>query len=261
MNFVLAKKLVAFAGENSPIILTALGVTGTVTTAYLTGKASYKAYEEIAATELARTEFHKDGDVIEPDLSIAEKVRVVWPLYIPPIVAGTMTIASIIMANRISSTRAAAFAAAAGISERALQDYKEKVVEKLGQTKATNMHDAIAQDRVNAHPIGSKEIILAGTGEVLCFDMYSGRYFQSTVEEIKKAENALNFNIVNNMSASLSEFYQDIGLPPNGASEYVGWSSDQMVDVTISAVMSPDGRPCMAIDFSPSPSPNYQKLY
>lgn len=254
---LIAKKVVTLAGENSPVILTALGVTGTVTTAYLTGKASYKAYEVIAQEEMVAT-----NDADRPaELSNAEKVKAIWPLYIPPVVAGGVTIASIIMANRINSTRAAAFAAAAGISERALQDYKEKVVEKLGQTKANNVQDAVAQDRVNAHPIGSKEIILAGTGEVLCFDLYSGRYFQSTVEEIKKAENNLNFNIVQNMSASLSEFYQDIGLPPNGSSEHVGWSSDQMVDVTISAVMSPDNRPCMAIDFSPNPSPHYQKLH
>lgn len=253
----LIKKGSILIGENSPEILTAIGVTGTITTAYLTGKAAYRSYEVIAAAEI--------GAADDPDLARQlpkkEVVKAVWPLYIPPVIAGGLTVTSIIMANRISSKKLAAIAIASSISERALQEYKDKVVEKLGETKATGVQDAIAQDRVNQHPIGSKEIILAGTGEVLCFDLYSGRYFQSTIEEIKKAENTLNFNIVNNMSASLSEFYQDIGLPPNGASEYVGWSSDQMVNIVISAVMSPDNRPCMAIDFTPNPAPNYQKLY
>ena len=67
--------------------------------------------------------------------------------------------------------------------------------------------------------MNSREIILAGTGEVLCYDMSSGRYFQSTIEDIKRAENRVNKDLIHFMSASLSMFYEEIGLPPTSYSD------------------------------------------
>src|SRR4051794_16437805 len=93
----LANKVTRFAGENSPEILTAIGVTGTITTAYLTGKASYKAYTVIAVEE---TRVSEDPDLARA-LSKKETIKAVWPLYIPPVIAGGLTVASIVMANRI----------------------------------------------------------------------------------------------------------------------------------------------------------------
>lgn len=245
------------ANANSTTILTAMGVSGTMTTAYLAGRASWKA------SDLVRKEEDRIYALtVNPqDLTTKEKAKLVWPLYIPAAATGATTIASIILANQIASKKITALVAASGVTERAFQEYKAKVVEKLGQTKDVAVRDAVAQDRVNQNPIGTKEIILAGTGEILCFDLYSGRYFQSTVEEIKRAENKLNFDIFHHMYASLSSFYDEIGLPPTSVSDEVGWSTDQMVDIQISTVMSTDNRPCAAIDFSPMPQPNYQRLY
>ena len=39
------KQAEKFASDNSPAILTALGLTGVLTTAYLSGKASFNAYD------------------------------------------------------------------------------------------------------------------------------------------------------------------------------------------------------------------------
>lgn len=245
-------------GENSPTVLTSLGVSGTIMTAWLSGRASFKAAKLISFEEAKR---YSEGGNLEAELTNKEKFKLVWPLYVPAATIGSSTIGCIVGANQLASKKTAALAAAAGISERALQEYKTKVVEQIGESKAVAVQDAIAQDRVNAQPVHTREVILAGTGEVLCFDLMSGRYFQSSVEEIKKAENETNFEIVNHMYASLSSFYDKIGLPSTGFSDDVGFNTDNRCEVSFTTTMSSDDRPCIAIDFHYTPVHDYARLW
>lgn len=249
--------------DNSTTILTGMAVSGTIATAYLTGRASFRAARIIANEELEREAAHDEsnGDVHYTNiLSIVSKVKLVWRLYIPPIGIGLTTIASILVANKISSKKIAALTVASGISERALQEYKTKVVEKLGLRQDQKIRDEVAQDRVTNQPIG-KEVIIAGTGDVLCYDMMTGRYFQSTVEDIKRAENKVNHELVNFMSASLSSFYDQLGLPPTPYTDTVGWNMNNRMEVTFSTVMSSDNRPCIAVDFLYPPVADYDRLH
>lgn len=254
--------------ENSTTILTAMGITGTVTTAYLTGRASFRAAQIIAQKEredyehfLSEVKNVENGNSeSRQGLTLVKKVRLVWRLYLVPIGVGVTTVTSIIVANKISSKKIAALAVASGISDRALQEYKAKVVEKLGERQNRAIRDEVAQDRVNKNP-ASREIILAGTGEVLCYDLATGRYFQSTVEEIKRAENKVNHALVNYMHASASEFYDEIGLPATTYTDSVGWNQNHHVSVVFSTVMSLDDRPCIAIDFDHPPFADYARLH
>jgi Family of unknown function (DUF6353) len=246
--------------NHSTTILTGIGVGGTVATAVLTGRASFKAARIIEQEKLLFQDEVEAARLVDAELSRTTKVKLVWKEYLPPVASGVLTITSIIVANKISSKKIAALAVAGGISERALQEYKDKVVEKLGERQSEKMRDEIAQDRVSKHPIGTKEVILAGTGEVLCYDMLSGRYFQSTVEEIKRAENKINFEIVQFMQASLSQFYDEIGLPPTPFTDSVGWNSNNPIELQLSTVMSPDGRPCIAVDFTRHPTHDYDRI-
>lgn len=249
--------------DNSTTILTGMAVTGTVATAFLTARATFRAAALIAreTQELNEGDDTTNGDVrIVQELTFLSKAKLIWRLYITPIGIGITTITSIIVANKISSKKIAALTVASGISERALQEYKAKVVEKLGLRQEQKVRDEIAQERVNKNTV-PKEVILAGTGEVLCYDMMTGRYFQSTVEEIKRAENKINHELVNFMSASLSSFYDEIGLPATTYTDSVGWNMNNRMEVTFSTVMSSDDRPCIAIDFVNPPVADYSRLY
>lgn len=260
----LARKGKFLLNENSRTILTGVGVTGTITTAYLTGRATFKAARIIEEEAQKRESLAagENGGVETPqELTRFQKLKLVWYHYIPPFISCATTITCIIVANKIASKKIAALALASGISERALQEYKAKVIEKLGERQDTKLRDEIAQDRVNKTPIGSREVILAGTGEVLCFDMLTGRYFQSTVEEIKRAENKINHVLNNFMAASASEFYEELGLPATTLTDNLGWNANEHVEVQLSSVLSPDGRPCLAIDFAKHPFPDYARHY
>jgi len=226
-------------------LLTGVGVAGTISTAVLTGRASFKAAHHLAEQPPAYT---KRGMIEE-----------IWQFYIPPVGVGIVTVSAIILANRVAGKEAAALAAAYAVSEKALTEYREAVIKKLGTED--DIRDLVAQENVNRIPVGSREIIIAGTGDVLCFDILSGRYFQSSREEILKAENKINGEIINSMTASLSEFYDAIGLPATGFSDTMGFNANRMCQVRFSTQMSSDDRPCLAIDFVYDPILGYAKLW
>jgi len=253
-----AHKAKFLLNDHSTTILTVAGVAGTVATSVLTARSTIKAVdiiEEKTAELEGRLAFPK----VQVDISKTDKVKWVWRQYLPPVGTGVLTITCIIWANKISSKKIAALTVAAGVSERAFQEYKDKVVEKLGPKEDEKIRDSVAQDRVGATPMNSN-ITIVGDGEVLCFDMLTGRYFKSTMEQIRKAENKVNFELINFMSCSLSHFYDEIGLEPTSYSDMVGWNSaNSPVEVKFSTVLSTDNRPCIAIDFSKPPIPDYDK--
>src|ERR1700741_3899925 len=143
----LAHKVEKFSIDNSPTILTTIGVIGTISTAVLTHKAATRA--EIIATDAMHD--IRPGKADGP-YSKKLHLKLVWKEYFPPIAAGAFTITAIVFANRIGSKRAAALAAAYTLSERGFQEYREKIVEKMGANKEQAARDEIAQQQVNARP-------------------------------------------------------------------------------------------------------------
>jgi hypothetical protein len=252
--------------DNATTILTAGGVVGTVATAVLAGRAGYKAAELIILEEGARIAAAKDkaplGDPvpeIEP-ISKIDKVKLVGLHFAPPVLTGVATIGSIVMANRMSAQKAAALAAAYGVSQNQLQEYKAKVEEKLGINKADKLRTEIQQDRVNEKPPSSKDIVIIGAGEVLCFDSWSGRYFKSTVEAIRKAENAVSQEIAKNQNAPLSVFYDALDLKPVVMGDELGWNLGHQCSIHLDAVLAREQEPCMTIEFENYPIQDYQEV-
>lgn len=237
-----------FVIDNSPGILTGLAVAGTVTTALLTGKASYSSALEI--------ESQRDSD--HPyEFSTKQKVEMVWRNFIPPAVVGVVTITSIIMANQIGSRRAAALAAAFRISEELSGEYKNRVTEALGKQKEEKIRSELAHDRMAAKPEGG--MILVAGSEVLFFDELSGRYFKGEVENVKKAVNEINYQVNNYYAASLTEFYEKIGLPATQFSDEVGWNSDGLLEVQYTATLYEEGKPAIAISYDKVPIRGYDR--
>src|SRR4051812_14675772 len=255
------QKAFGFVSANSSALLTAGGVVGTVATAVLTGRAAFKAGDILRAENAKKkTEFLKEesaaiAEVPKDMLSKKEKLIAVGPQFIPPVLVGGVTIASIIMANRMSAQKAAALAAAYGLAERNLSEYKEKVAEKVTGPKKQEIDDELAQDRINRTP--GHDTIILGDGNVLCFDECTGRYFQSTVEQIRAAMNTINAEILNHDYVRATAFYEELGLKPTTWSDEVGWNRDQLPELKISSALTDDKRPCIAIDFTVLPKVDY----
>lgn len=249
--------------DNSPLILTALGVAGTITTALLTAKAAVKADRIITEEE----ENQKRHGEYNPDdfghpLTTKDKIGLVWPLYIPAVVSASTTVTAIILANRIGTRRAAAMAAAYTVLERAGEEYRDKIIEKFGANKEREARDTIAQDRVRENPVGRNEVIITGGGDVLCYDLYTGRYFRSDKQTILKAVNDTNYQIINGMGyASLNDFYNRLGLSNTETGDEVGWNGDALLEPIFSTTISDDDRPCLVVQLHVKPARSYFRTH
>lgn len=225
-----------FLRHNSPTLLTALGVSGTVYTAYLTGKATWIAVETIEIEE----EDHL--------LSNKERFALVWDLYIPPVLAGALTVGCIVGANRVSSKRIAAAYSLVALSERTFEEYRDKVVEQIGNNKEQAVRDEIAQDKVTNAP--QSKMIMIESGEVLCFESMTGRYFTSSMERLKRSENEINAYLLRESYATLDDFYYMVGLDSTDDSCRVGWVSERMLELGFSSTISKSNTPCLVVTYN-----------
>lgn len=236
--------------DHSPEILTGFAVAGVVSTAVMAVKVTPQAVRLIEEQE----------EETHTYLTAKEKVQLTARCYIPAVGIGVATIACIIGASSINTKRNAALMSVYTLTEKSFSEYQEKVTQTLGANKEQKIRDEVAQDRVAADPPSGKQIIITGKGEVLCYDTLSGRYFESSVETIRQAQNDVNAAIINDMYASQNDFYAKIGLSPTSYGEEFGWTTDKMLDIQFSAVLSEDSRPCIAISYLYSPTRDYHKF-
>lgn len=241
-----------FALENSPSILTALGVAGTVTTAVLTGRAAYSSASllENALIEKRQT----DRGMLTPK----EKVATCWKEFIPPVVVGAITLTAIIGANRVGARKAAAMAAAFKISEKMAEEYRAKVIEHMGDKKEEMVRSEVLKDRLQR--FDGVETIILGDGEILFYDSWSDRAFRSTIDRVEAAVNQVNFEINRNWSVSLTEFYDFIGLKKTAVSDDFGWNTDQLLEPYYTACLLDDGKPAREIRFATQPFQKFNKI-
>lgn len=239
---------------NAPAILTAAACMGTVTTAILTAKSTTLAIERIA-------DYCEDNLRSPEDLSWREKFAVSYRVYIPPAIAGVATLVSIVAANRVGYNRGAAFALAYSGSEAAFRRYRQALEDVGGQKAVEEVKARVAEKSIQeaGQPLPGT-VLVASSGDVLCYDVFSGRYFRSDIETIRRVENNINGQLNTDSYASLNEFYAGLGLPPIAAGELVGWSDPNSLSVEFGSQLDTKGQPVLTIDFLVSPKENYFKL-
>jgi hypothetical protein len=253
----LARRASKLAIDNSPAILTSIGVVGTITTAFLASKASVQAVDIIRLKE--GLDYQSEEDRRDNREVLKQRAQLVWRLYIPPALMCAATVTCIIGANRVGARRAAGLAAATTILEKTFEEYKSKVIEKIGERKEDAIHDEIAQERVTDSYHEGVEIYGAEVGE-LCYDKFSDRFFRCTVEGIRAAENSFNFSLIHDGYASLAEFYRILDIPAPAYSEQIGWNADRLLEVKIASTLTPTDKPCISIEFRHDPSPDYGRF-
>lgn len=257
--------------KHSPEILTGIGVAGMVTTTVLAVRATPKALklmelEKQRQNQELLNKAEKNNTDHCPQISKLKPVDVVkttWKCYVPSAIIGTASIACLIGASSVHLKRNAVLATAYKLSESALTEYKEKVVETIGEKKERAIRDQIDKDRIKKNPISNCEVIVTQNGETMCYDHYSKRYFKSSLETIKMAAVTVSRKLLLESYVSLNEFYYEIGLPGTDYGEEVGWNTDKVkiIDVRHSAWLDENQKPCLAIDFEIPPTYEFDKFY
>lgn len=243
--------------HNSPAILTGVAVVGTVTTAFLATQAGFKA-----ANVIREYEQHRDSLLDGPyKADWKEKIQIAWPLFIPTIGVGALTVSCVLGANHVHGRKAAALAGAYSLSEKAFAEYRDKVVEQIGTTKETKVRDAVAQDQTSKDEHKISEIVIQDSMDWACYETMSGRYFTTTVEKLKQAQNELNKKLLDDGYASLNEYWDLVGLESTTVGDELGWTSDRLLEIHITTTLGKDGRPCLSLGYVNPPITNYWKSF
>ena len=239
--------------QNSPAILTALGVGGVLATTVTAVAATPGALDAIADAEAA--EFDKDSSF--DSFTFWGKTKIVWTRYIPAAAIGVVTITCIVGSNTINGRRTAAIASLYSLTDTAMREYKEKVIETIGENKERKIREEITQDHLNKNPLSSAQVVFLGKGEQLCYDSLSGRYFKSDIETVRRAVNKLNAELLNNLYASVNDFWNEIGLESTTLGEDLGWTSENMLEVAYTSKLADTGEPCLVLDYLVKPKYDY----
>jgi Family of unknown function (DUF6353) len=233
--------------KHSPIILSAMAGFGVISTSALTGIASYQAALQIKAKE----DIH--GTPADRRERITGRVRLVWKLYIPAGISTVGTIVCIVGSNRVQNQKTLAAHAALAFTEQAYAEYRAKVVEEYSVSKDRSIRDKVVADHVlNTAP--SQEVLVTGPGNVLCCELFTGRYFTSDMETLRRVTNEINAKMLTHDYATLSDFYYHVGLKQTTESSAIGWESSKLMALIFSTALTDDGRPCITFEY------NYTKL-
>ena len=236
----------------SPGILTGIGITGMIGATFMAVKATPKALYLIEAK--------KEESEVE-ELTPVETIKTCWKCYIPATLTTVVSAVCLIGASTVSAKRNAALATAYSISEAALREYQEKVVEVVGEKKEKAVRDAVAKDQIEKDPVTKSEVVIIDSNSnTLCYEPLSGRYFKSTIDKIKKAEIKLDRQMIQEMYVSLNDFYWEIGLDGTDLGDKMGWNlSKGYMDLSFSSQLADDGTPCAVIVYGIPPVYDYQR--
>ena len=240
----------------TPEILTGFGVAGMITTTVMAVKATPKALRLI--------EHEKEVLEVE-ELTPMETVKATWKCYVPAAVTGAISVACLIGANSINSKRHTLLATAYKLSETAFSEYREKVIETVGEKKEQAVRERVHKDRVEKNPPKPSEIIVTKSGDTLCCDYESGRYFKSDIDKIHRAVNMLNKQLLTDDYVSLNDFYYLLDLDGTELGARMGWKvtdvGKNLIEINIGSCLTPDGVPCIAIDFRVPPKYDFDKFF
>lgn len=234
-----------FWKKNGSTILTCAGAVGVVGTTVLAVKATPKAMLLIKMAEEEKGE----------KLTKMELVKQAGPAYIPTVLVGAGTIACVFGANVLNKKQQASVASAYALLDSSYKEYKKKVKELLGEDGEAEIRAEITKDHY-------KESDVERTDEKeLFYDYFSERYFESTLEDVLRAEAGLNKIIATDCGAYLNEFYELLNLEGIEAGKELGWSNGILeamywtnwVDFDHKKVEMEDGMECTIITMRQEP--------
>ncbi len=243
--------------KHSPEILTGLGIAGMVSTTVLAVKATPKA---VKILDDYKDNVLRDHEKIKP----VDAVKLTWKCYVPAAITGTASMACLIGASKVSLKRNAALATAYSLSETALREYKDAVVETVGEKKEKVVKEKAVVKKLIENPAEPSEVIITGHGETMCYDALCGRHFKSDRNHIDKVVNVLNRRLRTEMYISLNDFYSEIGLAPVEIGYYIGWNIDKdrisEIEIDYGAHLVDEKTPYMTIDFVKRPEYNFDRF-
>lgn len=249
-----AKAVRRSASKNASKILGGLAITGGITAVYFAVTATPKAM-------ILLDEKKKELGVEKLDAKTI--VKTAAPVYIPTAVSMGLSAVCTIGAINVNERRNAALAAACTLSESALKNYQDKVVETIGKDKEQEIREAVALEKMAAHPeperIPTAKNVKADDisydQRVKCWESLSGNYIYTTRNAIEKALNGLNKQLLSDFRVTENDLYDYLGMEHNRNGDLLGWDTDSTLEIETfyASKLDDDGMPCLVLDYRTPP--------
>lgn len=270
----LVDKGMKFVDEHQREIMLGTAIAGVVATAVTGWRAGIKAEKVLSEQRKKMEELdedYADNDKFEDDdLKLTEEmyknrkkeitletVKRMAPIVAPVALSAAGSVVSIIGSYNAASKQIAVLSSLYSMSEKAFAEYQEKTKETVGDKKAQEITDKVKESHITENPpVDTDTIINTGKGTTLCLDDWSGRYFYSAPEEIRKAFNTINKRMMDEYYISLNELYDELGLPDIKLGEDIGFNVDDgLIDIDhlFSAALHNGSIPILALNYDVSP--------
>lgn len=240
--------------KNSPTLLFGAGVVGVVTTVVLASKATLQLNDIVEDTSVLIT---KINDLEHKDYSPEDKVKdkaiaytqsglKIAKLYAPAFAVGVVSIGCLTGSHQILTRRNVALSAAYAGAEKALRDYRGRVIESIGEEKESKiwqpveMVDTIGEDgkKTKAPVLTAK----GGSPYKVLFGEHNPNW--NDTDEYNKIFIQAQQNYANDLLRArgyvfLNDVHEMLGLERTKAGQIVGWvlngSGDNFIDFGVFA--------------------------
>lgn len=245
-----------FFNEHKTSIYIGTGIAGMLTAGVVAVKVTPKASMLLEERRCEKHEKYLEDNTTNPQLTFKDYIQVTWKYYLPPIALAGASAGLIIFGHKLDTKENAALAAAYALSESRLKEYTEKTVETIGEKKEKEIRNAIDKDRVDKTELIESEVIHTGDGETLCLDAWSGRYFYSDIEVLRREAVELSRAMLNDNVVTLNDWYDAIHLDGIKIGEDFMWDVDQykeLIELSYSSQLNRKKQPVLVIDFANAP--------
>ena len=203
-----------------PVIFSIIGGAGVILTSYLTAKATMQVAEDKKDEKLSKKDF----------------IKKYWKKYIPALISGGATIASITSSCIIGKKTEASLSASAIALSQVYNKYKGKIKNTLGVDIHRDIMGKIAEDELK-----NNDVKCSADDTILCHEEHIG-WFETTREELAYAYADLNQRIQvydyqeTAYYVMLHNFVKDHNIkllePDKVSNEDLqwGWSSEYLLD-------------------------------
>lgn len=205
-----SSKTARYLRNHASLMLSCVSAAGVVCTTVSAVKATPKALELIRKAEEQK----------EEKLTKIEALKTAGSVYIPSVLLGVSTVACIFGTSVLNQRKQASLISAYGLLNESCKTYKKKVNQLYGDDADNLIRRSVSIDK-------AKEYDKPPDSKLLTFyDEYSDRFFESTMEDVLKAEYELNKLMVLRGYVTANDFYNLLGLAYTDYADNVGWSID-----------------------------------
>lgn len=245
-----------FTVKHAPTIMVGLGVI-------LSGVAMYES--STSAVEVVE-EYERVQKEEKRELTKKEKAKIIFKKCWKAFLIWLISIGMFAGAHKISLKRQAALGAMYAVTMKDFKEYKDTVIETLGEKKAEKVEEDIAAKRIQEFDIASYGTI-PGNGP-LWIDKWSNRPFRGDLETIRRVINDLNDDIYQchgkayfSGEITLNDVYNalsvELGTPnlgPVAWGDSIGFRADLTGPIDVKDIYyskAANGEPCGYINFKP----------